>query len=121
MSAVRSELKKLDGARFRCRAKVSRFGTKPAFRGPPIATILLVNIVDADTGDMLADHLWLTVGKWSESLSAGDNIEFNARSSEYIKGYRGNRDIDAAPPSLDWKLSRPTKVSVMAHDLEPVP
>ena len=59
----RKELTKRDGLRFRCRALVGRFGTKPGYQKPPLQTILLRDVVDADTGMRLTDHLWFTVGK----------------------------------------------------------
>src|ERR1700723_2897307 len=112
----RRELEKRDGTRFRCRAVVDRFGTKPAFRGEPIRTILLRNVVDAHTGKMLTDHLWFTCGKWSTGLAIGDVFEFEARVADYIKGYQGRREVYDAPVSRDWKLQRPTKVVVLPRE-----
>lgn len=111
--STRKELEKRNGTRFRCRATVERFGTKRAFKGPPIQTILLRNVVDAATGAILTDHLWFTIGKWSAGLAVGDIFEFEARAADYIKGYQGHRDIDDAPVSRDWKLQRPTKVTII--------
>jgi hypothetical protein len=113
VTTERTELRKRDGDRFRCRAVVERFGTKPAFRGPPISTILLREVVDADTGARLTDHLWFTAGKWSACLAIGDEFEFEARVGDYVKGYQGRRDVYDAPVSRDWKLQRPTKVRVL--------
>ena len=70
----RQELQKRDGTRFRCRAVVERFGTKAAFRGPPVPTILLRDVVDADTGTLLTHHLWFTPGKWSVGLAGGTSL-----------------------------------------------
>lgn len=89
----RKELGKRDGKRFRCRAVVERFGSKAAYRGPPIQTILLRNVVDANTGASLAEHLWFTSGKWSRGLAVGDVFEFEARAAEYVKGYQGRREV----------------------------
>jgi hypothetical protein len=112
----RRELQKRSGTRFRCRAAVERFGTKAAFRAPPVPTILLRDIIDANTGALLTDHLWFTTGKWSAGLAAGDIIEFEARAAEYIKGYQGRREVYEAPASRDWKLQRPTKVKVLPRE-----
>jgi hypothetical protein len=112
----RQELQKRDGTRFRCRAVVARFGTKAAFKGPPIPTILLREVVDADTGTLLTDHLWFTCGKWSATLVAGDIFEFEARAADYIKGYQGRRDDVYAPVGRDWKLQRPTKVTILPRE-----
>jgi hypothetical protein len=110
----RIALRSLDGRRFRCRAVVARFGTKAAYRGDPIPTILLRDVTDADLGKPLTDHLWFTRGKWSDGLELDDVIEFEARSGAYLKGYRGRREGDDLPSrSLDWRLQRPTKVRVV--------
>ncbi len=114
----RKELKKRDGMRLRCRAVVERFGTKPAFKGPPRQTILLRDVIDTDTGVFLTDHLWFTAGKWSAALAAGDIFEFEARVASYIKGYRGCQEVYNAPVSQDWKLTRPTKVTVIPRESE---
>ncbi len=114
--AQRHELQKLDGKRFRCRATVERFGNKTAFKGPPISTILLRDVTASDSGKLLTDHLWFTTGKWSAGLVPGDTIEFEARSADYIKGYRGRREVYDAPITRDWKLQRPTKVRVLARE-----
>lgn len=112
---MRRELQKRDGARFRCRATVGRFGSKTAFRGPPVPTVLLRDIVDAGSGAPLADHLWFDQGKWSSGLVAGDTVEFDARATDYIKGYRGRREVFDAPVSRDWKLQRPTRLVILTR------
>ncbi len=115
-SSCRQELQKRDGLRFRCRATVARFGTKSAFKGPPVSTILLRDVVNADTGAVLTDHLWFTCGKWSAGLVAGDIFEFEARAAGYVKGYQGRREVYDAPISRDWKLQRPTRVTILPRD-----
>jgi hypothetical protein len=66
------EKRERDGTRFRCRAVVDRFGTKPAFRELRVPAILQRAIVDGDTGTPLTDHLWFTIGTWPAGLAAGD-------------------------------------------------
>ena len=111
---MREQLARREGYRFLCRAVVDRFGNRTGWKGRPVLTLLLRDVVEAKTGTVLTDHLWFTVGKWSEGLAAGDVIGFEARSGDYIKGYRGRRDVDDAPPvSRDWRLERPTKVRVL--------
>jgi len=112
----RKEPEKCDGTRFRCRAVVERFGTKAAFRGAPVPTILLRDVVDGDTGTRLTDHLWFTAGKWSAGLAAGDIFAFEARAADYIKGYQDRREVYDAPVSWDWKLQRPTKVTIIPRE-----
>ena len=108
---MRKILKKRNGQRFRVRAQVERFGEKHAFRGPPIRTILLCQIIDVQSQCELTDHMWMTCGKWSSPLSIGDMIEFNARE----KGYKGYRDdvIIERPIERDYRLERPSKVEIV--------
>jgi hypothetical protein len=77
---------------------------------------LLRDVVDADTGTLLTDHLWFTTGKWSAGLAAGHIFDFEARAADYIKGYQGRRGVYAAPVSRDWKLQRPTKVTILPRE-----
>lgn len=110
----RAVLQQRDGLRFRCRAFVERFGMRKAFRGPDQPTVLLRDIVDAENALPLTEHLWFVCGKWSAGLVPGDTLEFDARATPYLKGYRGRRDIpDASPVTRDWRLERPTKVAVL--------
>jgi hypothetical protein len=72
--------------------------------------------VTDDTGKVVADHLWFTKTKGFEALGSlknGDVIEFEARVTNYRKGYV-NRKIGVNQRSVDYKLSRPTKLSVVA-------
>ena len=88
-----------------------RFGTKRGFRGREVKTILLSNVQFFD--NEVTDHLWFTCGKQFEELNLvpGDTIEFDARVSSYIKGYRGYReDVWDKSISKDWRLSFPTSV-----------
>lgn len=107
---MRKALRKREGERFRVRCHVERFGTKSAFKGGPIPTILLKNLQDVTTGDNLTDHLWFTAGKWCQGLRIGDTIEFDARVGAYLKGYQGRREDVYAPVSEDFRLERPTRV-----------
>lgn len=114
---MRTGLKERYGNRFRCRATVERFGSKRAYKGPPIRTILLRDVTDVRLGTVLTDHLWFTCGKWSEGLVAGDTFQFEARVGDYTKGYRGRRDDDITPPiERDYRLERPTKILVLDRD-----
>ena len=113
----RVELRQRAGNRFRCRATVVRFGSKAAYKGQPIMTILVGDVTDVRLGKVLTDHLWFQQGKWSEGLMPGMIFEFDARVGAYTKGYRGNRDLeDAPPPSRDWRLERPTRITIVPSD-----
>jgi hypothetical protein len=93
-------------------ATVERFGVKPSYNSYPIPTILLVDVRDAK-GDPVCDHVWFTVGKRLDELclSPGDTISFNARVTQYVKGYMGYRDDIYAPIEVDYRLSYPTKIT----------
>ena len=110
MRSMRKALRKREGARFRVRCQVERFGAKRGFKGNSIPTILLKDLVDAPTGDAMSDHLWFTCGKWCDGLKAGDTIEFDARVGAYIKGYQGRRDDVFNEVSEDYRLERTTRV-----------
>lgn len=115
---MREQLKNMVGVRSRFRGRVERFGHKDAYRGLPRKTVLLKDVVLVSDDKGATDHIWLTCGKWSENISERDIIEFDARVTSYKKGYRGHRfDIDildAPPPSVDYRLSRPTQVKIVS-------
>lgn len=107
---MREELAKQEGRRMLYRARVGRFGSKPAYRGPAVPTILLRDVRDSQ-GNVVADHLWFMLGKSFSrlDLEAGDVVEFTARAEPYWKGYRGRYDEDS-PRERDYRLSYPTRV-----------
>lgn len=76
--------------------------------------ILLKDITDVETGRILTDYLWfnLTKGFSEANPKEGDILQFNARTQElkHIKRYWGHRGKYYPPPSVNWKLSRPTKI-----------
>jgi hypothetical protein len=110
---VREELKQRDGKRGRFTGTVKRFGKKPAYKGAPLDTLLLVDLRD-EAGTEVTDHLWFVVRKQLKELNLqpGDKIEFTARVTTYIKGYRGRREDDwdrHTAVSVDYRLSHPTQ------------
>lgn len=107
---TRKHLEHLDGQRLRFRATVERFGMKRNYHGFPEETILLKRIIRVDTGKEVSDHLWFTVRKTIAALDLqpGDTVEFDARVSDYVKGYVNHREyIDER--TIDYKLNRPTR------------
>lgn len=118
---MREELKEIHGVRAEFRAEIARFGTKSGYKGSrPIPTVLLRNIRDAG-GKLVTDHLWFTVGKTLEDLKLveGDEITFQARVTDYIKGYRGYReDVYDKPIETDYRLSHPTKVAKVMKEVK---
>jgi hypothetical protein len=115
---LREELKNIDGIRTKFTAVFVRYGTKPAYKGPPIKTLLFEN-VRSQLDQQVTDHIWFTTNKQFEkyAFDAGDLISFEARVKPYLKGYRGSRgDVDSYP-SKDYKLSHPTNIFCSKPDL----
>lgn len=111
---MRNQLKQFNGERMRFTATVERFGTKSSFKGPPLSTVLLKRVCLTSTGEEVTDHLWFTKGKSWESCTIGCTVQFDARVTTYLKGYKGRRDdVYDAPIVMDYKLERPTRVVVV--------
>ena len=108
---MRKELAKESGVRKKFKATFIRVGKKAGFNGYSEETILLKNIMDAETNKVVADHLWFnyTSGFEKLSLEEGVTLEFEARIKEYRKGYVNMRyKIDSSV--VDYKLSHPAKI-----------
>lgn len=108
---MREKLKDIVYVRATFRAVFVRFGEKTSY-GYTKKTLLFQDVRDSHDR-VMTDHLWFTAGKWSElvDLGPGDVVQFEARVTPYKKGYRGGRDdYDLPPPSIDYRLSHPTKV-----------
>lgn len=114
--AMRKELAKMEDVRTVFTGVFVRFGEKNGYKDP-IPTVLLKNVCD-ESGKMVTDHLWLnlTKGFATLDLKGGETVEFRARVREYVKGYKGRDWVRAmdAPLEEDYKLSRPTKIRVIA-------
>lgn len=110
---MRKALQQRDGRRGEFSAAFERFGSKPAYKGPPIVTLLFVDVRDS-ADNIVADHLWFkTALCWERaSLKPGDLVKFEARVMTYIKGYRGRRDDVEGGVSLDYCLKYPSNVRV---------
>lgn len=112
---MREKLKEIAGVRQRFTAVFVRFGSKKAFKGPPIVTLLFKNIKDKHKKDY-CDHIWFTNNEQFKTLDLqpGDQISFTARVREYTKGYQGKRHDDefynSKPISKDYRLSHPNKI-----------
>lgn len=108
---MRTELKKMKDQRLHFTATIERFGERKNFKGVPTPTILLKNIRLIGEEKILTDHLWFTKGKSWDGFIVGSVIEFDARISEYTKGYKGHReDVIDSPVTTDYKLTRPTNI-----------
>jgi len=98
------------------RGVFAREGAKPGYQGPPERTLLLRDVTEVTSGKVVTEHLWFNFTKGFqaiEPLVEGDVIQFNARVSQYERGYKGHnweRAIEN-PVETDYKLSRPTRIS----------
>jgi hypothetical protein len=111
---MRKELAKEEGSRKKFTGIFSRFGKKTNFKGYSEETLLLTNVIDTSTNQVVADHVWFTLTKGFESLrlTSGDVVEFEARVKEYSKGYV-NKHYKINNQSKDFKLSNPTKIKLV--------
>lgn len=114
---MREVLKALAGRRFRVFGIVSRFGKKKAFKGPDLDTVCVEWVRDK-VGNLLTDHVWIQVGSQIKSLclKPGDKVSFSARSTPYMKGYKGRRSDSYKSPELDYRLSHCTKFLKISAD-----
>ncbi len=112
---MREKLSRIKGSRGTFSGTFVRFGIKNGFKGPE-RTVLLKDVKD-ENGQVVADHLWfnLTKGFKSLNLIEGDEVEFDARAKEYIKGYKGRNERARleAPLEIDYLLSYPTRVHIL--------
>ena len=104
--AQRSQLKKYLGCKLRFIGIVSRFGEKARFRGKSIRTVMLKQIREAGQPNILAEHVWLELGKWAKDLEKGDVISFHARVGEYQKDHKHKLE----KVEIDYQLEYPTNV-----------
>lgn len=111
---MREKLKDIEEERRRFRATFERFGKKVNYKGYTEETILFKNVVDIETNEILAEHLWFGMSKTFEkvNLTPGVIIEFDARVKEYKKGYV-NKVLGKNKRKLDYKLSHPSKVVLL--------
>jgi hypothetical protein len=110
---MRNQLKKINGVRSTFTGTFERYGFKNGYRGKQLTTILLKDIKDK-YGKLRSDHLWFNLTKEFDVLpiEEGDRLQFDARVSEYTKGYNGYKWEVAIekPLEQDYRLSRPTNI-----------
>ena len=95
-------------------AEFVRYGYKMSYMNTPVRTLLFQNIKN-EKGKVVAGHIWFTTTKEFAKFDfrRGNIIQFDARVTEYIKGYRGRKHNNGKKKqkvSVDYKLSRPTKI-----------
>ena len=113
---MREGLKAMENARSKFTGIFVRYGVKPAYKGPPIETLLFRDVRD-QTGKLVTDHIWFTTTKGFDvyKFNDGDVVSFDARVKEYWKGYRGRRGDDGySQVTKDYKLSHPNKINSSA-------
>jgi hypothetical protein len=108
---MRKALAEEKGNRKKFRAVFVRLGKKTNYKGYSEETILLKNVIDAESNKLMTDHVWFAFTKGFEKiqLSEGTLVEFEARVKEYRKGYV-NKKYEINQSSTDFKLSHPTKI-----------
>jgi hypothetical protein len=112
----RTALQAREGQTIEVTAVFSRNGTRTA-KTRTYQTVLLLNIRDADTGELLTDHLWFNAGNiWKKAgLRSDDTVRFEARVIEYRTGYWGPSKLRRLedPPRADYKLTPPRNLKVI--------
>lgn len=97
-------------------ATVDKLGwkTPTADKRNRVRTLMVTDVKIEKTNENVADHVWLTCGKWSLGLSPGDRFSFEARVQRYEKGYKGfyGRGEDI-PIQDDYRLVNPSKVKIL--------
>ncbi len=82
-------------------------------------TVLVREVRDAETGTLLADHLWFNRGKvWRTlGLEGGDVVSFQARPIEYRTGYWGASRVRQLlePARREYRLTPPEHLAVIAR------
>jgi hypothetical protein len=113
---MRTKLAAEAGNRKKFQGTFSRLGKKVNYNGYSEDTILLVQITDMATGQVVSDHVWFSYTKGFEQvrLSEGVRVEFEARVKEYKKGYV-NPALGRKRKTSDFKLSHPTRIRLVAE------
>lgn len=120
---MRRHLQALAGQRLRFVGVFARFGIKHGYRGPERTVLLRDVCLNSAPDAVVTDHIWFTCGKTFDRLHLhpGDLVVFNARVTEYEKGYQGRRaeETGEAWSARDYRLERPTQAEKIAGDRRP--
>jgi hypothetical protein len=114
LRGMRKKLAEEVGVRKKFRGVFARYGKKVNYKGYSEETVLVEQIVDAETGQVMCDHIWFNLTKSFEklNLTSGDVLQFDARIKEYQKGYK-NSAYKINNTTKDFKLSHPTNISLV--------
>ena len=118
LAPSRAPLEAKAGGRILVIAVYVRAGTKNA-AGHPHGTVLIRDVRNLDTGELLTDHLWFNRGKvWRNvGLVPGDVVSFQSRPIEYRTGYWGPSKVRQIlePARRDYRLTPPEGLCVIAQ------
>jgi hypothetical protein len=112
LRGMRKKLAEEVGIRKKFQGVFARYGKKVNYKGYSEETVLVEQIVDAETNQVMCDHIWFSLTKSFEklNLTSGDVLQFDARIKEYKKGYKNNA-YKINNTTKDFKLSHPTNIS----------
>lgn len=101
--ADRNAIEHLEGPRWRFTAEIDRFGWRYGYLGKREKRILLINVREINARKPLISRVWLTCGKWTQPLSVGDVISFDARVKnqklQYLTNVRLRTPANASLPT----------------------
>lgn len=119
---MRKSLQQKSGERRRFHAIFSKYGKKPGYHDYAEETILLTDVKDWTSGELVADHLWFTLTKGFREvgLIKGQRIAFDARIKKYMKGYV-NQKYKINQRTSDYKLSHPTRIAAIRIESKDTP
>lgn len=108
---MRKKMEHLKEQRRKFTAIFVRYGRKNGWKGRSETTLLFNDIIDVKTNKKVTGHIWFNLGKRFATLNLkeGEKISFDARVTEYLKGYRGHRDVHRYV-ERDLRLSNPTNI-----------
>ena len=115
----KKRLREFKGKRLRFKGRVERFGLRNlpgTYRGFKKRTVLIVDLENEKTGEVIADHAWLDTGLWSKGILAGYVISFEAKVLKYEKGYKGfahHKAFSESAIKMDYRLHKPSKMRVL--------
>ena len=111
---MRRELANKEGERKTFSGIFIRFGRKTGYQGYSEETLLLKNIIDLESGKVVADHVWFNYTKSFQRLTLEEGVQltFDARIKKYVKGYVNSR-YGLNERKKDYRLSHPTNVKVI--------
>lgn len=118
LAPSRQPLEAMAGGKIRVTAVYVRAGDRHD-TGVHHSTVLVRDVRDAESGALLADHLWFNRGEiWRHAgLVPGDVISFRARPIEYRTGYWGPNRVRQVlePARRDYRLTPPEGLCVLCR------